>query len=125
MGHQIHITRATIHGLNAEPEYIKEKNFYSWSLTFTNTTASFFNLAHIYLDKKQQHAEHTKSEFKARFTKANIFEGSRVAVIIDDSGNILAIANNNSPHWIDVNDKFKPKLFKDLNLSIDSLIYHA
>ena len=125
MGQTIHIAVATIHGVDDAIEYIKEKDFYSWSLTFTNTTASFFNLAHIYLGKEYDVAECIKADFKERFTRAKIFDGNRVAVIFDDSGNILAIGAINSQLWIDTNNKFTTKRFKDLNLNLDSLIYHG
>lgn len=119
---EIGIVTATIQGLNDGPYYFHSKCFWAWEIDFKNPSNLFVdNIPYIYLhEDSEKEAKKACKKLKANFEKAGIFEGDRIAIITKDS-NVKAIGRLGGKSWIDVENKFVIKTFKELDLQVDSL----
>ena len=119
---EINIATAKIEGLTKPPYYFDHHCYYAWGITFTNTSTLFFNnLPFIRVGNTEEEGEIRCNEIKEVFKQANIHNGSKVAVLFDDIGEVIAIGKIGKDVWIDVRDNFTKKTFADLNIVITSL----
>lgn len=120
---EIGIATATIRGLNDDPYYFDAKCFWAWDIMLENPSNLFGvdNIPFIYLheDSKKEAIKLCK-EIKANFEKAGIFEGKRVALILKGT-HAKAIGSLGGDLWIDTENKFVVKTFKELDLKFDTL----
>lgn len=118
----ISIATARINGLTASPYYFEAKCFWAWKIMFSDTsTLGFFNLPFIKVGDNEEEAVIFCNRLKNKFKQANIHDGDKVAVIFGEDGNARAIGRTGTDLWIDVDDKFVIKTFKELNINIKSL----
>ena len=116
------IVTATIKGLKDNPYYFDAKCFWTWDIMLEKPSALFVeNLPFIYLhEDSEKEAIKFCKKLKANFKKTGIFEGCRVAIITNGC-HPKAIARIGSDSWIDVENKFVVKTFKELDLQFDNL----
>lgn len=119
---EIGIVTATIKGLNEDPYYFDAKCFWSWNIILENPSDLFVhNLPYIYLhEDSEKEAIKACKKLKANFKKAGIFDGNHVAIITKGCYP-KAIARLGGDSWIDVENKFVVKTFKELDLQFDNL----
>ena len=114
---------ARIKGLNKELYYFKEKCFWAFDIMLPAINGVFGNLPFIclsqdYYDEALENCNKIKKEFR----DAGICENDKVVVLHNERGNVRAIGTIGKDCWIDVDDKFVRKTFKELEIEIDSLI---
>jgi len=118
----VNIATARIKGLNEKPYYSSSFCHYVWDITFYDVSTPFLhNLAFIKAGNTEKVAKNFYNKIKGIFDKAFIFEGDKVPIICKDNGEIIAIGSMGKDIWIDVNDKFVKKTFKELNIEVATL----
>lgn len=119
---KINIATARITGLTEPPYYFDHHCYYAWDIVFQDaSTFAFNNLPSIKVGETEEEGEIFCNILKENFKRAHIYDGDKVAVIFGNDGYILAIGKPGKDVWIDTNDKFKVKNFKQLNVVITSL----
>ena len=99
----------------------KEPNFMI-EVSFPNLpVVTYFSHLHLWPKVTGDEALETFLNLKATFAALDISDGSEVIVLYNDDGKILAIGAIGTDAWIDTNDNYKIKSFKDLNIIITSL----
>ena len=120
----INIATARIRGLNAKPYYFRHKDFYAWDIMFEDTPTTctcFESLPLIKVGNTKEEGEDFCNKLKKNFKDALIFDGTKVTILFEDNGRIIAIGNTIEDAWIDPTDKFSKKTFLELNIIITSL----
>ena len=123
----IYITTSRIYGIDAEPEYLEAQCVYLWHITFSNSSCPAYLFRHTCLYKTGNEEEESHvfcRQLKASFREAGIFEGDRVVVIFNEEGRVIAVGRRGEDKYVDVSDMFFVKTFKELNLSIPSLMVY-
>lgn len=113
-----------IQGLKNGIYYFNAKCYYAFDIMFSETsTLRFKNLPYIPLSyDSEEAAENEFQRIKHHFEDAKIHDGEQVAVLFDEKdGQVWAIAPLGSNLWIDTMDRFKLKIFSDLNIIITGL----
>ena len=114
---EIEIGTARINGLNKPPYYFEHRSYYVWDIMFSDTsTLSFNHLTNIWVGDNKEEAEIFCNQIKEKFRQANICDGNKVAVIFGKDCKVRAIGCKGKDLWIDVNDGFTQKTFKELNI---------
>ena len=117
------IGTARINGLTMEPYYFNEKCFWAFDIMLPAITGVFGNLPFICLSQDYYgEALENCNKIKKEFKDAGIHDNDKVAVLYNERGSVRAIGTIGQDCWIDVDDKFVRKTFKELNIEIDSLI---
>lgn len=118
----VSIVTARITGLESLPKCIGKKK-YAWEIKFFDMSSAyeFDNSISIEVGDTEELARAFSNKFKGNLKQAGILEAQPVAVIFDDGGSVIAIGRTKEDVWIDINDKFAKKTFKDLNVIITSL----
>jgi hypothetical protein len=118
---KVNIAKAQIEGLTKQPYYFEHHCYYAWDITFKKaSTTAFRNLCFIFVGGTEEEGKILCDKFKKNFNKADISDGDTVDIIFE-KGSVIAIGSRTSDLWVDVNDKFKPKHFKDLNIVVKDL----
>lgn len=122
---EISIATARISGLDKTAFYSWERCYFAWNIMFFDTSTTLFsNLAFIKVGDNHEEARDFCNQIKNNFKQAYIHDGDKVAVIFDEHGYVRAIGCIGKDLWIDVDDKFVAKTFKELNIKINSLKVH-
>ena len=119
---KVNIATARIRGLTERPNFLSDRGYFSWNITFDEKSILIFiNLSFINMGYTETEAEFFCNQIKVRFKSAQIYEGDKVAVIFRDDGRVVAIGNMGEDVWIDTTNQFVKKTFAELNIVITSL----
>ena len=119
---KLNIATGRIRGLKDSPSYYEARCFYSWDITFHDTSTFLFDNIFIKVGKEKEESEIFCNQLKENFKEAQIYDGDRVAVIFDEEGSVLAIGSTREEDvWIDTTDKCVKKTFAELDIIITSL----
>lgn len=123
---ELNIATGYIRGVNVhpkvDPEYFTHKQIiYVWSLNFEKTSTNVNNIRVALNTHFKEDAERFYQKVKENFEKANVRENDRVIIIFANDGSIVAIGNRGQDKWIDVNDEFRVKSFKEFKITVTSL----
>ena len=111
----LEISKAKIHGLSDNVYYEKEHLFYCWDITLDDHLSGFLNLSQIYMGKDYKEAALLKKEIEGRFKSIDIEDNSEV-ITLSEKGELIAIGKSGNDSWIDINNHFRLKPFKELNI---------
>lgn len=119
---KVNVATARIEGLIKPPYYFDEKLYYAWDILFFDSSSlGFYNMPCINVGDTEEEAEKISNQIKQKFKNAGINEGDEVAIIYGNDNQIIAIGCIGKDVWIDPNDNFSKKTFKDLDVIITSL----
>lgn len=119
---EINIATGKIEGLDKPPYYFNHRCYYAWEISFYDTsTLTFNNLPFIRVGNTEEEGEKYCNEIKKIFKDANIHNDDKVAIIFENTGEVIAIGKTSKDVWIDVRDKFTKKTFAELNIVVTSL----
>ena len=125
--YNIGIGIARIGGIEKEPYYFEEKNYYAWKIKFSKvSTAWLNNLPFIYLGNTLEEANIKVEKHRSNFKLAEIYEDEMVSVMFDtnNQNDVIAVASLGRNNWIDIRDDFKLKSFTELDIKIASLVIY-
>lgn len=88
---------------------------------YDTSTLQFNNLPFIKVGDNEEEAETFCDQLKENFKQAKIHNGDKVAILFETNGFVRAIGNIGQDLWIDVDNNFLKKTFKDLGIIITSL----
>lgn len=121
---EVNIATARIEGLTTSPyDYDRNCNW-EWHIFFSDASTRFKNLVFIHVGYTEEEAVDFCNQLKENFNQANIYDGDKVAILFETNGRVRAIGSLGQDSWIDVEDKFVKKTFKELNIVITSLKVH-
>lgn len=119
---EIGVATARINGLTKDPYYFEHKCFWAWDIMFSDTSNlfDFDNIPFIKVGDTEEEAVSFCKGLKENFSKAHIKNRNKVTLLLGPDvfglgGRVHAISRDGRV-WIDVDDKFTVKLFKDLSL---------
>ena len=119
---ELNIATAKIHGLERESFYFEEKCCYAFRIMFYSTSTLLFgNLPHIVAGETKEEAEKFCNQLKENFKKVGIHERGDGVICFESDGSVIAIGKRGVDLWIDVNDNFTCKTFKELKLHFTSM----
>lgn len=122
---KVNIATARIKGLKKEP-YFLDNWFWGWEIVFSDFSTlgiSNFLLDHaliIDVGDTEEEGKVTCNQIRENFKNSHIKNGDRIALLYESNGSIIAIGNLAEDSWIDVQDNFVKKTFKELNIIIIS-----
>ena len=119
---EVNIATARIEGLNKPPYYFEHHCYFAFDILFSDSSSlAFLNLAFIKAGDTEEGAVLFCNQIKENFKQAGIQEGDAVAILYGPDRYVRAIGRLGQDLWIDVEDKFIKKTFKELNIVITSL----
>lgn len=122
---KVQVATARIEGLNEPPYYFDHHCYWVWDIKFSDTSTLLFNnIPFIKVGDTEEEGVAFCNQLKENFKQANIYDGDKVAILFGKDHRVIAIGCIGQDSWIDVNDKFVNKTFKELNIAIMSLKVH-
>lgn len=118
----LNIATAQIYGIEENPSWFEHRCFFAWYLHFT--MPSYYRLEPVLVLNVGKTFDEVKSffpTFRNKMRQIQIEEGQMVGVIFENDGHIRAFAATGSNYWVDVQDQFKIKTFKELGIEFDAL----
>lgn len=118
----LNIATAKIRGLNSSPYYFESKCYWAWEIQWEDCSSCFLSsLPFLKMGDTEDEAQLFCNTVKRNFHSAGIYEGSKIVILFSNNGTVIAIGRVGQDIWIDINDKFRKKTFKELNIKVSTL----
>lgn len=118
----LNIATAKISGMESSPYYFEHKCYWAWGIQFEGCSYFFLpSLPFLKMGDTEDEAQLFCNTVKSNFHSAGIYEESKVVILFSNNGTVIAIGRVGQDIWIDINDKFRKKTFKELNIKVSTL----